>query len=432
MKKRVIAALAVAAASLGMVTERARAEPSASDGERSVVPGWDELIGKLQGLPDRMLAKLPEPMRSDPQVRQEVARLALEAMAGMTLDAIGSDPEHPQFLPALGQVLNIGQPNADTVYRTAKIAPGGSYRLRGERGSLRMAVIAEAGPRPAQIPGQTAPNLGPPRPIHEIGKLRVDDAGRFDVILSAARPANYEGDWWQLDPTTNNLLMRLVGSDWGKEREPTVSIERLDVPPQRPRPGAAALEARLRALPGSIDFIAMLFVDHVELLRQQGYVNKLKVFDLTTGGGLQGQFYYEGAYDLADDEALIVEARAPERCRYRSLILTNELYETTDWYNNHSSLNDAQAPLDADGVLRIVVSARDPGVPNWLDTAGHRRGAIQGRWTECNEQPVPSVRKVKVAEVRKFLPKETPAVTTAEREAIIRDRRAALLERTLW
>lgn len=432
MKKYLVAAIAVVAAGLGLAVERAHAQPAAGGASETSVPGWDALIESLRGLPDRMLAKLPEPQRSDPQTRQEVARLALEALAGMTLDALGSDGDHPQFLPALGQVLNIGQPNADTVYRTAKITPGGSYRLRGERGSLRMAVIAESGPRPAQIPGQSVPNLGPARRVHDLGKLPADPSGRFDVILSPERPAGYDGAWWQLDPTTNSLLMRLVSSDWAAEHEPTVSIERLDVAPQRPRPSVAALEGKLRALPASIAFIATLFVDHVELLRQQGFVNKLKVFDLTTGGGLQGQFYYEGAYDLGDDEALIVEARAPKRCRYRSLILTNELYETTDWYNNHSSLNDAQAPLDADGVLRIVVSARDPGVPNWLDTAGHPRGVIQGRWTECDTQPVPSVRKVKVAEVRRFLPRETAAVTPAERASIVRERRAALLQRALW
>lgn len=432
MKKLLLASLAAVIGGAAATSALAQPQaPSPAPGG-SAVPGWDALIDKLRDLPDRMLARLPEPMRADPQVRQEVARLALEAVAGMTIDALGSDGDHPQFLPAIGQVLNTGQPNADTVYRAAKITPGGTYRLRGDRGSLRMAVIAQAGPRPAQIPGQTTPNLGAPRPVHDINKLAVDGQGRFDVILSPERPQGYEGDWWQLNPTTNNLLMRLVSADWGNEREPTVSIERLDVPPQRPRPSAAVLEGKLRALPGSIDFIATLFVDHVELLRQQGFVNKLKVFDLATGGGLQGQFYYEGVYELADDEALIVEAKAPERCLYRSLILTNELYETTDWYNNHASLNDAQAPLDADGVLRIVVSAKDPGVPNWLDTSGYPSGVIQGRWTECDSHPVPSVRKVKVSEVRQHLPRETPSVTPEERERIIRERRAALLQRSLW
>jgi hypothetical protein len=262
--------------------------------------------------------------------------------------------------------------------------------------------------------------------------LRVDQHDRFDVILSAARPAGYAGDWWKLETTTNKLILRMVSSDWQREQSPTISIERVDLPITRPRQSATELESRLRNLPGAINFIALLFVDHVETLRHQGYINKLKVFDLSTIGGLASQFYYEGTYDLQDDEALIVEAKVPTRCIYRSLILTNEIYETTDWYNNHSSLNDSQARADADGVLRIVVSARDPGIPNWLDTSGYPQGLIQGRWAECDSQPTPAVRKVPLAEVRKFLPPDTPTISLEARERIIRDRRADLQQRPLW
>ena len=112
----------------------------------SSVPGWQSFIDSLQSLPDRMLAKLPEAKRNDPQVQQEVARLALEALASMTLETIGGDGDAPQFLPTLGQVLNIGQPNADTIYRTATITPGASYRLRGQRGSDSLVIFQQVLP----------------------------------------------------------------------------------------------------------------------------------------------------------------------------------------------------------------------------------------------------------------------------------------------
>ena len=228
------------------------------------------------------------------------------------------------------------------------------------------------------------------------------------------------------------LLVRLVGSDWGKEVEPTLSIERLDVRAARPRPAAATLEANLRSIPASAGFIAPLLVDRPQKLRAEGYVNKLKDVDFSQMGGLAGQVYYEGVYELKDDEALIVETPLPERCTYRSLILTNEIYETIDWYNNSSSLNAAQAPADEDGVVRIVVSARDPGVRNWLDTAGYPTGVIQGRWMECSSKPVPTVRKVALADVRKSLPAATPPISAEARDQQIRDRRAALQQRPLW
>ena len=202
--------------------------------------------------------------------------------------------------------------------------------------------------------------------------------------------------------------------------------------PARPRRSAADLQARLKTLSNMVDMMALMFVDRVEKLRAEGYVNKVKTFDITSAGGLVGQFYYEGAYDLAPDEALIVESDVPKVCRYRSLILTNEIYETTDWYNNHSSLNQTQAAPDSDGKLRIVIANRDPGVANWLDTAGHAKGLIQGRWMECDSHPVPVVTKVKLGELKAHLPADTKMVTPEERQAIIRKRRAAYVQRPIW
>lgn len=402
--------------------------------EPSPVPkiaGWDEFVDSLRDLPGRMLAKLPESERHDPQVQQEVGRLMLEALTASSLDALGSDGDHPVFLPQLGQTLNVGQPNADTVYRVARITPGGTYRLTGRRGTLRIFKMGQVSPNLGEG-GTPTKHVGATTTYGDFNTLHADSEGRFDVLLSPVRPAGYNGDWWQLDASANRLLLRMVSSDWKKELDPTISIERIDVPVNRPRPKAADLEQRLRRLPAATGSIALLFIDHVEGLRRQGFVNSLKIFDASQLGGLTGQFYYEGAYDLRDDEALIVESKVPSVCAYRSLLLTNDLYETTDWYNNHSSLNDSQAKADADGVLRIVVATRDPGVPNWLDTAGYGQGLIQGRWTDCDSQPIPSVRKVPLADVRKSLPPQTPTMTHEDRERLIRERREELQQRPLW
>ena len=273
----------------------------------TTIAGWDVFVERLRTLPGRMLAKLPEEQRRDPQIQQEVGRLAVEALAAGALDVLASDPDHPAFVAQISQVLNVGQPNADTTYRVARISPAGVYRLRGRRGTLRMFNISQSPAIPGEpgfVPGQAGP-----RPRHDFNTLTLDTEGRFDVILSTARPEGYQGDWWKLEPTTNKLLLRMVSSDWTREQDPTIAIERLDTPVARARPSAAQLEGNLRRLPGAVEFIALLFVDHVEKLRQEGYINTLKVFDVSAVGGLTGQFYYEGAYDLQDDEALIVETK---------------------------------------------------------------------------------------------------------------------------
>jgi len=294
-----------------------------------------------------------------------------------------------------------------------------------------MAVIGQIGAHPGDA-GSDGSHPGATKNYLELSDLKTDEEGNFDVILSPERPAGYDGDWWPLNPKTSRLMLRQVSNDWDQEQDPTIAIERIDVPAQRDRPSAAALEQKLRGLPRATGFMATMFVDQVAKLRQQGYVNKMKILDVSQIGGLDGQFYYEGAYDLKDDEALIIEAKHPDHCDYRSVLLTNEIYQTTDWYNNHSSLNASQAAPDSDGILRVVVSARDPGVPNWLDTAGYPVGVVQGRWTGCDSQPIPTVKKVAIDQVRANLPEETATVTPEQRQTIIRERRAAYQLRRHW
>ncbi len=400
---------------------------SAQGSAQSSLPGWDAFLDGLRDLPQQMTALLPPELRDDPQVQQEIGRLALEALAARTISAIGADPDRPVFLPHLNETLNIFQPNSDTIYRGAQVAPGGTYRLRGKLGSLRMARLAQM----ADSPDDSA-TIRPPV-NHDLKTLKVDADGRYDVIISPTRPENYAGDWWPLAPGTVSLMVRLVSSDWAKEVDPTLSIERLDVPASRPRPPAADLQKRLESLAQSTSATAKFLLPVPAKLRADGYINKMQVFDVGTSlGGLAGQFYYQGAYEIAGNEALILEAKVPSQCLYYSTILTNDIFETTDWVNNQSSLNDAQSIVDPDGILRIVISGKDPGVPNWLDTAGYPRGVVQGRWTECNAQPIPTLKKVRLSDIRKHLHPKTATVTLAERDQILRDRRAAYQQRIRW
>lgn len=388
---------------------------------------WNQFANDLRDMWARMYERVPERLRDDPQMRAEVSRLMLEAMLQQTVEALGQNGDHPAFMPHISFYMNVGQPNADTIYKRAIVTPGGTYRLRGRRGNLTIFKMGQMGLTPDQTGGGVrALSYG------DFSTLKVDAEGRFDVLLSPTRPAGYSGDWWKLEPDTRTLLLRQVSQDWSKEVDPAVSIERVDVPARRPRATAQEIEARLRDIPRRAFFMAGFLVDHVEQMRREGYINKLRVLDVSNGGALVGQFYYEGAYELGEDEALIIEAKVPAHCGYSSMILTNDIYETTNWFDNHSSLNGSQYHVDKDGVLRVVIANRDPGVANWLDTAGYRSGAVQGRWTDCDSQPVPTARKVKLADLARVLPADTPRVAPAEREKIVRDRRAAVLQRPLW
>jgi hypothetical protein len=395
--------------------------------EGNPLMSWEEFVEQLKPLGDRLMQRMPERLRGDPQAVQESYRLLLYGLARSLSDAVVGDRRHPMFVPEISLAQNIFQPNSDTVYKSAMIEGSGSYRIKGERGTTRLFILAQLGPDTIRT-GQHSAALKQ----YDFDSLTIDNQGYFDVIISPERPNGHRGDWWELDPRAEKFMVRTVGCRWGDEREPRFGIDRLDVPPSKGRHPAGELAFRLSEIPTITGNCACTFPDHVERLRQDGYVNRLKVFDVSQMTGLNRQHYYEGAYELADDEALIVEAKVPDKVKYWSLILTNDLYETTDWANNQASLNDAQAHVDGDGWFRAVVAARDPGVPNWLDTAGYPSGAIQGRWFDASSAPIPQVRKVQVANVRSALPADTPAVTPAQREAAIRERRIKAQMRVVW
>src|SRR3546814_18804595 len=78
-------------------------------------PAWDAFVDGLRDLWPQVAAKLPAEMQNDPQIQQEIGRLMLEALSARTVDAIGSDGDHPWFLPHIGFAMHVFQPNYDTI-----------------------------------------------------------------------------------------------------------------------------------------------------------------------------------------------------------------------------------------------------------------------------------------------------------------------------
>jgi hypothetical protein len=88
-----------------------------------------------------------------------------------------------------------------------------------------------------------------------------------------------------------------------------------------------------------------------------------------------------------------------------------------------------------DRTITYVVAARDPGVYNWLSTAGQHAGNILVRWQALPESvstadaAVRSVRLVKLADLGAALPAETQHVTAAVRRQLVEQRATAYAHR---
>jgi hypothetical protein len=60
---------------------------------------WDSFVSGMGEAGKRMMARLPQRLRSDPLMLQAGYRLLLSATPRLAIDANGSDRAHPVFVP---------------------------------------------------------------------------------------------------------------------------------------------------------------------------------------------------------------------------------------------------------------------------------------------------------------------------------------------
>jgi hypothetical protein len=326
-----------------------------------------------------------------------------------------SDPYEPVIRPGnVDNVLKWGMDCPDALYSGASLRPDATYRVWGDRGSARFLAF------------QVMAGIG------NVGDVVADDLfmaddGTFELFLSAERRGE---NWLPLAEGASSLVIRQFFYDWATEQPASLQIECLSRPtsPVGTQPSAEERTARqLDALGRFVRDSVRFWWDIEEMGRQQG-INAFRPPVVRSDiGGATDNVTVWGSWELADDEALIVEVTPPSAL-YWSLSIGNQWWETIDYAGHQSSLNGHQAVLD-DGVFRAVVAHHDPGVANWLDTAGHRRGPGMVRWVRAEQAPVPTTRVVSFDELDTVLPPSTPRVTPAERERVLAARRAGIRKR---
>jgi hypothetical protein len=336
-----------------------------------------------------------------------------------------SDADHPDWAPFLNSVFML-QPNPDDTYFNAHLNATGTYHIVGERGSVKILSFS-FGRGVMGTKDQIGKSLG----YFDVDDLDIGADGRFELTVSAQRPAGHLGNWIALPAEADYILVRQRSYDWGVERDARLAIERLDAPPIKPRPPAFQIDRDLReVLGGFATRLSRMWIKYQNTILERGLVNKLELTDF--GGAVPVQWYWQGLFQLDPDEALILETVLPRKHRYWNVQLNDELWNAVDFIYRQSSLNGHQARIDADGKFRAVISLEDPGIHNWLDPGGTRQGMLIGRWYDCDSHPVPTLTRVPMRTLRQHLPPDTPSVTATERVAALRTRRIGAQLRRRW
>ena len=380
--------------------------------------GWNAFLDALVAAGQTVRDNTPE---GDGPVRAEgyrhLIRLVEFTEASFLDDA---DPAHPNVQRCPSKACKIGFDSPDQVYvGVGPISDAYTYRVFGQRGTADF------------ISFQVFDNpYGGPAWMDSDG-LRVNADGSWELFLS---PTPRGGNWLPTTPSSTQLVIRFTFADWDTEVEGSVQVEvlgdaaSLPVAPLQP----ADFDARARRLATTLRATPALF----QQLRSDLYpVNAFadpdpEAFGLANAG-LPTNVVSPAQYDLAEDEALIVES-ADVPVRFRNIQLGNRWLESLDYATRQTSLNGAQSWLDRDGVYRFVLAHSDPGVPNWLDVAGHPQGTIFMRWNRPPglDAERPNAYVVKLAELRAHLPAGHPTVTAEERAATLVRRRQAYNRRT--
>ncbi len=87
-------------------------------------------------------------------------------------------------------------------------------------------------------------------------------------------------------------------------------------------------------------------------------------------------------------------------CESWSFQLNNYWNESLDYRYHRVSINKQGARYNPDGSVTLVIAPSDPGVGNFLDTAGHHRGLMVLRWMRAQHHPVPVCRVEKLVTLR--------------------------------
>jgi hypothetical protein len=439
---------------------------------------WDDMIQALQDARDAI--DQPQLMPAPPTDRNlaEGYRYLMGYVHSAVERAFHEDPVRPHFRNALSIITRSTIDNADAIYFYAAIDGRQSYRVRGVAGDTRHwrgetpassghkaphYVIFEA--TSGELPGDTGslmelrPGVKTQTGRLDSSRIEVNEEGSFEVLLAPERPPGYTGNFVPTlkivkrtqaaesaapaERYANYISGRQLFNDWEHEEAIHLEITQLGSEGSHAPPYTAdKAAAELRRF-GDIVRNQMHFWNAFWTILMGTYgeregsmpgvafprnsFNTVNAASGATGGGQSTNIYAGGVFELEPDEALIIENHIRLAPRYIGFQVGNLWGESLDYGNHVGSLNGHQLTVDADGIIRIVLAHSDPGVPNWVDTTGHREGFMTPRWT-YSETPPPedwpgiTAKKVPFKEIRKHLPADTGIVTPEQRREQIRIR----------
>jgi len=366
--------------------------------------------------------------QENPAHRAKAYHSLLEAQAMAYSLAVATRSEHPVIHTRLwfSEFYTLGGTSPDFYYGGLFLDGSKNYKITGHFGDYKL-IVAQAFSHLMGHPDIKM--LG----NFEFDKFELGEDGSFEIIVSAEE---HEGNWIPLDPDSrhNFFFIRRAVADWNDElgdmkvtllSEPSVYDEQ-DMELQAERILLASHFMRFLVKQWNTG-IYDTYLSYNDGKKNSAVVVPGSAIAVSTMGSPSTNYVW-GVYDLQEDEALIVELEVPD-AKYWGFQLFDVWCKPLDFVNRQTDVNMSRVAVDSDGKYRVVISAEDPGVANWLDPAGRLEGTMVGRNYLSETVPAqPVVKLVKAAEVLKHLPADTKLVTPEQRQEALEYRRTSYLK----
>jgi hypothetical protein len=346
---------------------------------------WDFVRSVLDDLADVVRADA-----RDARERVEGYRVLARILALSSELSVDVDPDVPRVFAMTTPLRQVGGPNPDGEYDLCALAPGRAHRISGTRGTvayLGFQVMAGTG-------------LTPRRQAAYVGdhQLEVDADGRFALVIATEDPGD-GSPWVPIPQDASAVVVRQYVADRAVEELATYEVTRLDAPGPVPALDDAAMAEQLTALGWTAVKLMTLHRSVLpELLDRPNELVTAEAAALGSENTTPDNLYMLGTFDLEDGQVLQLDVTPPPS-RYWSVTLENIWHECLEPFRRTSSLTLAHVTPRPDGTVRLVVSGTDPGVPNWLDTGGRRRGFVTLRWLDHPTPPDVKTQVLPISEV---------------------------------
>ncbi|MBU6267834.1 MAG: DUF1214 domain-containing protein [Sphingomonadales bacterium] len=331
-----------------------------------------------------------------------------------------ADPAFPMIHWFTHPTMKLGGDVADFTYRQAWISGQYQYRLSGTRGTARFFNVTVQGPKPALMANGNPPlhePFGDTPEANLFGHQLVCDAdGHFEILIGGAQSGP---NWLPLTEGSRKLFIREGFDSWDETPTP-LTIERVGMTGPKPLPTPQRM---IDAMQWAGDFTTGLMRDWPEWSwANSGGVtdpHKRNEFPGASANSAEdakrGRMAAHMVWKLAPDEALIVEMDAHDG--FFIFGMGGAMVGSMDFLYRPVSYTPARTHVDADGVVRLVLAHRDPGVANWLDTQGFAEGNLTYRNLLSQQGAAFRTRLVAHDDLATALPDTMSRVSPEAREA---------------